>query len=267
MTFSKVFISLLAILTAGFGLAESRPFVVVSHERPPFHFMNANGKVEGICIDVLDIIFSELDITYEVINPPWARSWEMIKSGEVDAALSISRKEARERYLIYPKTDMWVSEFVIFTNEQNRSSADGSLESVMLSGKTLGIERGASYFKKLWATFPYKNGSAVYEPSNHNYHHKFWDSPDIPSLFMMLSKNRIGFAIEDRIVGRYIAKYSGLEGIESYAIPLHKKGYPMPFVVNSDYPNMKSVSEQFDSKLFQLKTTRKYQDIVNKWIQ
>ncbi|WP_299793315.1 hypothetical protein [uncultured Shewanella sp.] len=65
------FLLLLLFFPSLFAIAESRPLKILSHDRPPFHFTDSKGEVVGICvdiIDIIDIIFDEMELEYEVID-------------------------------------------------------------------------------------------------------------------------------------------------------------------------------------------------------
>ncbi len=254
------------------AMAEDRPLRILSHDRPPFHFKDESGKVVGINVDIAAAIFSEMDIEFEIVDSSWARVWHQIERGKGEAAFSTSRKKPREAYLYYPETDMWRSEFVFFVHKDNKMLApNGSYEEVVKSGRGVGIWRGASYSPEFWQHFPSKDGSTAYNPKmalSGMYNKQLQVSTAPINLFKMVKAKRVTFCIEDRTVGLYLMRIHNIgDSVVAYENPVFSKGYPMPFVKKSTYPNLKQISEEFESRLIALKEDGRYAAIFNKWLK
>lgn len=253
-------------------LGEKRPIRILSHDRPPYHFQDSTGKIVGICVDIVDTIFREMDLNYTVSNQNWARVWYKIEQGEGEAAFTTSRKKPREPYLYYPTTDMWTSHFTFFVLKENKHLApNGTYEEIARSGKKVGIWRGASFNNVFWQTFPNKDGTTKYNPdvitqSMYNKQLHVVNGP-IQAL-KMVGLNRLTFCIEDRTVCLYYLKKHRIEGnIVAYENPVFSKGYPMPFLKNSDYPNLARIAQEFEERLKKMIEDGRYQAIVDKWLQ
>lgn len=261
----------LLLLLPHAAVADSRPLRILSHDRPPFHFTDSQGEVVGICVDIIDIIFDEMELEYEVNDLKWARVWYKIENGEGEAAFTTSRKAPREPYLYYPETDMWRSEFVFFVQQSDKALApNGSYEEVARSGGKVGVWRGASYDDAFWKIFPYKDGTTTYSPNLKKYdmYNKQLFIVKGPShALKMLGRGRVSFFLEDRIAGQYLVNKNNLTGsVAPYEQSVFSKGYPMPFIKNSDYPDLKQISEEFERRLIILKSDGRYDAIINKWL-
>ncbi len=253
-------------------LAENRPLIILSHDRPPFHFKDNSGTIVGICVDIADTIFREMGIEYEIIDLKWARVWHNIEHGEGDAAFSTSRQKHREPYLYYPATDMWRSNFVFFVHEVNKDIApNGTYKEVLKSGGKIGLWNRASYNQKLWEFFPYRDGSTTYNPdkiSNDMYNKQFYIVTSPVQAFWMVAKQRLTFTFEDKIVGTYLLRNNDWGGkVVPYEKPVFSKGYPMPFVKKSNYANLKLVADEFEKRLIEMKRDGRYQAIFNRWLK
>jgi polar amino acid transport system substrate-binding protein len=73
-----------------------------------------NGEIMGISVDLMKIVFSELDIDIEPVILPWARSLSYMKDGKIDCILTILRSEEREEFIQFslPYSSLDTSIFV-----------------------------------------------------------------------------------------------------------------------------------------------------------
>ena len=112
-----------------------RPFIFVAEELPPYEFIDANGKPTGINVEIIDRIFGEMGIPYEIRFYPWSRAWLMIENGAADAVLSLSYQPERAEHLYFteeqvamwesgqiPPDFLWVPEYVFFIAKRHQQS-------------------------------------------------------------------------------------------------------------------------------------------------
>lgn len=267
----KQIILFLCLLTSLAVFSKERPLIILSHDRPPFHFKNSAGDVVGICVDITNVIFKEMGIKHKIVDLKWARVWQSIVDGSGEAAFSASRQEARKPYLYYPNTDMWRSDFVFFVHKDNINIApNGSFSEIKASQKKIALWKGASYNSQFWQNFPYKDGTTVYSPekaSDEFYNDQFYiiSSPD--QAFKMVAKKRITFTLEDRVTGLRLIKENKLDNlVVPYKEPVFSKGYPMPFIKNSDYPRLKQIAQEFEQRLIAMIHDGRYQKILDRWL-
>ncbi len=126
----KRFVVAAAVLMAG-GAARAeappRPFLIVCETLAPYEYPDAEGRPSGINVEIIDRIFTDLEISYEIRFYPWARAWLMVVNGAADAVLSISHQRDREDYLLFsdaqkafwdsgvvPPDFLWLTEYVFF---------------------------------------------------------------------------------------------------------------------------------------------------------
>ena len=62
--------------------------VVCDWDKPPYEFMNGQGQPAGSNIDVLEIIFKELDIPYRFIMKEWGNAVKTFERGEADLIMA-----------------------------------------------------------------------------------------------------------------------------------------------------------------------------------
>lgn len=263
----SMFISVFVIVSTGYP--SERKLRVVGESFPPFEFVK-DGKVVGIDIDIAKHIFSKMNIPVEFQIQPWKRAWSNVEKGKVDAVLTTSRKAYRKAFVWFPKEDMWKSEFVFFVNKKNVKAGFSGYKSAVRQKSKIGIISGNSYHSNFWEAFPYKDGSTRFQEkfSKTQLNAQLESISKAELNLKKLGKNRIDLTIMDKIVGTYSAKLLGLQNqITYYDHTLFSKGYPMPFVKNSSYPNLKEIAKQFEQELKKLKKTKKYQAILDKWLK
>ncbi len=124
--------TLLMTALSGSATEPSRPFLIVGEELPPFEYLDADGRPAGINVEIIERVFSELEIPYEIRFYPWPRAWLMIVNGAADAVMSVSFQDDRRPYLHFtaeqaafwrsgevPPDFMWLTEYVFFINRRH----------------------------------------------------------------------------------------------------------------------------------------------------
>lgn len=248
----------------------ARPLVVVGEEFAPFEFIQ-DDEVVGIDIDIVKHIFSKMGITPEFKILPWTRAWMDVERGDADAVLTTSRKPSREPHVWYPKENMWVSEFVFFYNVNKKLPNFTGYQSAKNNKLKIGVVRGNSYHSSFWEAFPYTDGSTEFKGDLNNekkLNEQLSNITTFKQNIRKLGANRIGLVIADKTYGTYTAKLEGLsKQISYYGKVLYSKGYPMPFVKHSDYPDIENVAKEFEEKLIQMKSNGEYQKIMDHWLK
>ncbi len=265
----SVFVCIVCLTVASVAYGAERKLFVVGEEFPPFEFIQ-DGQVVGIDIDVATHIFQKMNIPVEFQIFPWKRAWKMVENGAADAVLTTSRKEAREPYVWYPQEDMWVSEFVFFVKKDKVLPDFKGYETAVEQKLAVGFIKGNSYHPSFWRAFPNKDGSTTFQGdlATNLVNEQLEGARDLKTNLKKLAKGRIDLFPADKIVGQYTAKLLGLQDqLTYYDIALYSKGYPVPFVKNSTYPDIQQIAEQFEQQLKQLKQSGEYQKFLDKWLQ
>jgi len=245
-------------------------FTIVGEEFAPFEFKQGT-EVVGIDVDIARHILNKLGIEPEFKILPWKRAWSQVEEGEVEAVFTTSRKDKRKPFVIYPKEDMWVSDFVFFVKSDKRTKKFDGFNSAVQNKLKVGIIPGNSYHSSFWSAFPYKDGSTTFLgdlDKSENLNTQLKQAKDLESNLKKLAKGRIDLVIADRTVGQYTAKLHGIsDQISFYEKPLYGKGYPMPFVKNSKYPKLSEIAEKYEAELKAIKKSGEYEIIMNKWLK
>ena len=226
----------------------AKELVVVGEQWPPFEFIDDKGKVSGIDVEIATEVFKAIGIDYRVEILPWSRAWALFKEGKVDAAFSVSRKEKRIPYTYYPNTDFWVSEYVFFVIRRHKQSSFNGYQDA--KNKVVGVIQGNSYNEAFWNA---KLNTQVHV--------------DLETNLKLLADDRIDLFPIDKTMGLYNVKLLNLENkLDYYDFVLFSKGYPMVFAKNSTYPNIEKISKDFEVALIAFKQSKKYRDIMHKWL-
>ncbi|WP_163833522.1 substrate-binding periplasmic protein [Spartinivicinus ruber] len=247
-----------------------KKIVILSDPMPPWQFVDGpENKVNGINVDIASTIFKKLDIPVEFKGLRWEQVWERIEQGQAEAAMSVSRKDARKPFLWYPEEDLWLSEYVFFANKGTKKNVAGTYQDAHQLFNRIGILKGFSYNSELWELFPYKNGNTSYDQDakRRDYNERLIIMTTPKRCMKKLALRQLDACLMDKSVGLYVIKEIGVKDkIEPYKAVLFSKGYPMPFIKKSSYPDLKNVATLFEKELKAMKANGEYDKIVNRWL-
>lgn len=68
---------------------------------PPYEFMDSNGVYRGFNVDMLNAVFLELEMEYELIPMKWEDALQALRTGEVDMIQGMIRTPEREGYYLF----------------------------------------------------------------------------------------------------------------------------------------------------------------------
>lgn len=101
----------------------------------PFESMDDKGNIVGIDVDILDAIFSELDVDYELKHVGWDPVFEKVRSGELDfgaSGITITKKRMQS----YDFTDPYyeATQVIVVKEDSPVKSAED------LKGKKISVQ-------------------------------------------------------------------------------------------------------------------------------
>lgn len=117
----------------------------VSTGYPPYYY-ETNGKLGGICIEIVDSVAKSLDIKIVYKQYPWKRLLKNAREGRVDAIMPLFRTEEREKFLYFENLAIAEETNSFFTWKNTPISYDGAF--VSLQQYTIGVVADYSYGKK-----------------------------------------------------------------------------------------------------------------------
>ena len=224
---------------------------IATEEWPPYVY-NENGHIIGYSVEILDAVFSEMDIRYTMTQYPWKRAMKMVFSGQEDALFHASQKADRMEYCYYPTEDLCRVRYVFFIRKEDAGHL--KFESLNdLKGYTIGVTQGYSYTEEFL--------KFLYEEHRH-----FEENPSDESNLKMLAKRRIDYFPAEERNGVFLLKKLGKQDEitsigapalleKSYFIIFNKKNVDMSFV------------EKFSETLAKFKQTERFKEIEMKYIQ
>lgn len=147
----RTFLATAAALTlAGPALAQDQLRIGVEGAYPPFSFKEADGSLSGLDIEIARALCEQMGRECELVEQEWDGMIPALKARKFDAIVaSMSVTEERKRQIDF-------SEKYYQTPARVVAPVDAGFESTAegLSGKRLGVQRGATHQCYAEKTFP-----------------------------------------------------------------------------------------------------------------
>jgi polar amino acid transport system substrate-binding protein len=130
---------------AGQAKAELKQIVIgTSTGYPPYYFQK-DGKLVGLCIDIINYVAKEHGIKAIYQQYPWNRMLYNAKEGNVDAVMPLFKTKERGTYLYFPKQALAMEENRFFTWKQTKIQYSGDFHD--LKPYKIGVVNNYSYGK------------------------------------------------------------------------------------------------------------------------
>lgn len=134
----SVFLILILFLCCMPAVSADRPLIITSALSAQPDAWVKDGRIVGASVELMKLIFNELDISIESKVQPWARSLKDLERGTVDANLTIFYTDERAKYIVFSEPYAVAGTFV-FTKRGNEFAFKSWNE---LIGKKGGVIRG-----------------------------------------------------------------------------------------------------------------------------
>ncbi|WP_083607434.1 ABC transporter substrate-binding protein [Thalassospira sp. TSL5-1] len=224
--------------------------VIEGLTEPPLKW-SSFGKPQGIDVDILSEVLGEMGISDYVFRfvDSGRRLLRNAETGESDIVMSLSRNEAREKYLLYP--------------EESHLSLDWRF-AVRAS------DRDYIHYKTLNDLAPYRIGAAA----GYSYTPAFWKSGlDIITvarndlLIPMLLEKRVDVVPVNYLTTVYCALQKGQrDKIAFLTQPLRRAPYYNPFSRASVYPDKGLFLKRYDNIIRKMRDDGRLQAIVARYL-
>lgn len=217
----------------------------ISTGYPPFYFFDDNQEPAGICIEVINHIAKQLNISIQFSSYPWNRMINNGKEGYVDAIMPLFKTPERELFLIFPESEIIMEDNSFFTLKSNTLSFSGNLNDII--NRHIGVVENYSYGE----AFDKKNIQ----------HKTMAESGD--QLIQLVLNKRVEMGIGNTMVTTYLAKKrNAADKIKFLSPPVAESPLYIGF-------SKKKVSAefvtQFNKFLQDFKSTRDYSEIIAKY--
>lgn len=123
--------------------AHAGTYRCVSLDYPPLIYKDSDSRVKGFAVDIVSGVFKNMGHTIEVEIYPWARSLEMLKTGERDCIFTIFHSSEREQFLDFSAEAIVPQAVYFYTRKDAGVVFNGDFSS--LEGMRIGTVRKINY--------------------------------------------------------------------------------------------------------------------------
>ena len=170
----RIIIAAFLILTAQFILFSSafaETVVKVGvYEDTPVVFKDAEGKVKGIYVDILDKIAAKEKWKIEYVFGSWEQCLDRLKSGEIDLLVDIAYSENRSNYYDF------THEYLISNWGRAYAKKNSGVQSILdLKGKTIaGVTNDIYYLEFIKLLKDFKIECTLFKTNDYTTYSGFW---------------------------------------------------------------------------------------------
>src|SRR5215470_24030 len=93
---AALFALLVVVLVGPAPLGAATTIRVGTYDNPPLIFRDAQGKAQGIYVDVLEHVARHEDWTLQYVEAAWEQCLERLRRGEIDLLVAIADSEERK---------------------------------------------------------------------------------------------------------------------------------------------------------------------------
>lgn len=215
---------------------------IIAESWPPYAY-ELDGQAVGMDVELTRQILSQLGYTPSFEFYPWTRALAMIRNGQADAILDITKGEMNERehYLHFPDTYLSTSNSTLFFRRDHPFSYEG-LPS--LRGKRVAVVRGYNYSPDFF--------SAPYFIRDQGNGHE--------QNLKKLHRGRVDLALLNTAVALYWARKMRIETDVDFD-PTVLSGGKL-YIAFAFRPKLAELSAQFGPALRQFKQGQSYRNLL-----
>ena len=217
----------------------------ISTGYPPYYFFDDDQKAVGICIEVINHIAGQLNISVQFTSYPWKRMMYNGQEGYVDAIMPLFKTSERELFLLFPETEIIMEDNSFFTLNSNPLTYSGNLNDII--DHRIGVVESYSYGE----AFDKKNIQ----------HKTIAESGD--QLIQLVLNKRVEMGIGNTMVVTYLAdKRGAADKIKFLSPPVTESPLYIGFSkkkVSADFVT------QFNTSLQDFKSTKAYAELIDKY--
>lgn len=129
------------LLPSANGRADVYHFVTL--EYPPLEYKDASGRPEGVAVEMVKQIMTDLGHRLYIEVLPWTRALKMVRYGKADAIFTIFKNTAREEFLDYSEEVLIPQLVALYALADSPVDFDGDLEA--LKPYKIGVVSTISY--------------------------------------------------------------------------------------------------------------------------
>lgn len=207
---------------------------------PPYEFMDQNGVYRGFNVDMLNVVFLEMEVEFELIPMNWEDALQALRRGEVDMVQGMMRTPEREGLYLFAEPLVTNSQ-AIFVRQDNAIIS----ELADLTGKKVTYQEGDA-------------AEAILDRQLVTQAVGFADQER--ALLDVLGGHADAFVGNRLTAIYYLQKLGRLDDMKIVGEPMAVTDYGM--AVNVDHPEL---LKQINSAIKDLKSEGIYERIYKKW--
>lgn len=140
----QTLLALLLLLPVAAAAEEPAPLhVVVDNYWPPFRMSDAQGRLQGLDIDILDELSRRTGLKFEIQIVPWARALLAMRQGQAQMMTGLARTAEREAYIDYLLPSYYACSPRFYGSPQQAANIT---EYAQLRGPRIGYVLESAYF-------------------------------------------------------------------------------------------------------------------------
>lgn len=238
--------------------ADERKSITLGTENwAPFSYKDkVTKKVSGLSTEIIDAVFKQMDIKITSTRVmPWARTQELGYEGKFDAVYTASINNERKQYMYFPKEPIIKSKWVLFAKKSDKDKLKfDNLKS--LKGKKFCFISEYNY-PKVFKEYIYKNAKVTTVSEEvlniaKLLHGRCDYMPAVLETTIDLTKTNT--MLKENNAYKNIFYFKKPLSISSFYLMFSKKRVLKEFV------------DKFSDTLVKFKKTKKYKEIVEKYL-
>lgn len=227
-------------------LYAKEPIIIVSNDYAPYTSSSKDNS--GVILDIIKVIFEEMNLDLKVQFYPWKRAEKNVKDGKAFAAVPYFK--TKERIHTYNFSEPIVYSFNrFFYNEDVFPNGFEWNKLEDFQGYQMGVVLG------YWYLTAFKKAKLEVQ----------FVATDLQNL-KKLSKKRIDFTVIDELAAQMLIKEHFSEGFNNIKMLKKEESFSMFYLlVSKKYPNSDEITKRFNAGLRIIKQNGKYKEILKKY--
>lgn len=242
------FFGLLLLGMAGQGAlpAAAESYHFVTFQFPPLEYAVDDMTPEGIAVDIVRAVMSELGYEVTISIYPWTRALHMAQTGAADAIFTAYRNPERERYLDFSKEVLFPQVVYFYKRRGDSITFAGDIQS--MAGLRIGVVSTISYGR----IFDQARPALSLDKAR-----------TLENTFEKLLRQRVDVVPSNIYVADYTLKKLGLTD-RIVRLPHAIERVPS-YIAFSKKRHLTALRDQFDAQLAAMKQRSAYDRIVSRY--
>lgn len=135
---------LVSLVFSGIASAHEASLTACTFPMAPYTIRDSHGKITGLEVDLVKALAKEAGFQAEFIDYPWNRALEMLKSGDLDVLMTMTRTPEREAFTHFLGISTH-QQFVLFVRKENAKIRIETLDDLAKTDYLFGIRQHFHY--------------------------------------------------------------------------------------------------------------------------